>query len=45
MFGSSWQEEAAANQAACVESAPTIFDCVFSADGAQLISGALLAVI
>jgi hypothetical protein len=41
VFGVTWQEEAAANQAACVESAATIFASVFSADGAQLISGAL----
>ena len=39
-FARTWQEEAAANQAACVESAATIFDSVFSADGGHLISGA-----
>ncbi len=41
VFGVSWEEEAAAHQAARVESAATIFASVFSADGAQLISGAL----
>ena len=41
VFGVTWQEEAAANQAACVESAATIFASVFSTDGAQLITGAL----
>jgi hypothetical protein len=40
-FGVSWEVEAAAHQAARVESSATIFASVFSADGAQLISGAL----
>lgn len=42
-FTATLQDQAAANRAACVEREATVFDSVFSADGAFLISGAHMA--